>query len=71
MSIDYGGQGVDGEELRSSFLNRELHKITDWENVLPPFIVNDGERRVTLSPGRELNRLFGSGSYEPTNYIEA
>lgn len=68
MSIKYGGHGVDGEELEASLLNKELHQITDWEHILPSFVANDGERRVTLSPGRELNRLFGGGSYEPSNY---
>jgi hypothetical protein len=59
---------VDGEKLEASLLNRELHHITDWEHVLPSFVANEGERRVTLSSGRELNRLFGGGSYEPSNY---
>jgi hypothetical protein len=68
VSVDYGGHGVDGEEVEASLLNRELHQITDWEKILPLFVANDGERRVTLSPGRELNRLFGSGSYDPSNY---
>jgi lipoate-protein ligase A len=71
VSTDYGGHGVDGEELKSSLLNRELHQITDWEKILPPFVANHGERRVTLSPGRELNRLFGGGSYNPSKYIGA
>jgi len=61
VSIKYGGHGVDGEELEASLLNKELHQITDWEHILPSFV-------ATLSPGRELNRLFGGGSYEPSNY---
>jgi lipoate-protein ligase A len=69
VSIDYGGQGVDRHDLHSSLLSRELHKVTDWDDVLPPFVDNDGKRHVTLGPGTALNQLFGGGSYDPSLYI--
>jgi lipoate-protein ligase A len=57
------------EQLKSPLTNRELHKINDWEEVLPPFSGTDGEPEVDASPGKTMNRLFGVGNYEPSVYV--
>jgi hypothetical protein len=75
LSVDYNG--VEDENLlKSSLLNREIHKVTDWEEVFPSFL--DGshrvdvadERRKVLTPGRGMNELFGAGNYKPSEYVK-
>ena len=67
-SKNYNGP-VEIKEIESTLMGRELNKITDWEEVLPPFLFADGERQVPTSPGRVMNELFGLGNYEPSAYV--
>jgi lipoate-protein ligase A len=66
--FNYSGP-VKMQQLKSLLINRELHKINDWEEVLPPFSNTDGEPDVDASPGKIMNRLFGVGNYEPSVYV--
>jgi lipoate---protein ligase len=69
VSIDYNGQ-LDRGPIESSLLNKDLHQITNWEDFLPPSMIEDGNREVPLGPGRVLNELFGVGSYPPSTYVK-
>jgi lipoate-protein ligase A len=68
LSFNYNGL-VEREKIESNLMSRDLHKITDWEQLLPPFLFTDTDRNVAASPGRTMNQLFGMGNYEPSAYV--
>ncbi len=68
LSYNYKGP-VNEEGIKSALLSKELHKIADWEEVLPPFLSTYTEQDVPTSPGKALNQLFGVGNYESLAYI--
>jgi hypothetical protein len=68
LSFHYNGL-VEREKIESNLMSRELHKIIDWEQLLPPFLLTDSDRNVAVSPGRTMNQLFGMGNYEPSAYV--
>jgi lipoate-protein ligase A len=72
LSIDYNGQVEDENFLKSSLLNRELHRVVDWEDIFPrPAEASGGKEQLEAlhSPGRGMNELFGAGNYKPSEYI--
>jgi hypothetical protein len=69
VSVDYNDRTVSSEQIRSNLMCRDLHKITDWEQLLPPFHFTDTDPNVAASPGRTMNQLFGMGNYEPSAYV--
>jgi len=62
-------RSIEMDEVNSALLDRDLHKINDWEELLPPFLGPDGERDVDGSPGTAMNQLFGVGNYKPSVYL--
>jgi hypothetical protein len=68
LSFNYNGL-VESEKIESNLMSRDLHKITDWEQLLPPFLFTDTDRNVAASPGRTMNQLFGMGNYKPSAYV--
>ena len=60
---------VGMEQVIHTLLNRDLHKIIDWEEVLPTFSASDRELDIDASPGKTMNQLFGVGNYEPSAYL--
>jgi lipoate-protein ligase A len=75
LSVDYNSV-KDENLLKSSLLNREIHKVTDWEEVFPSSLdrpprvdVEDQGGEKVLTPGRGMNELFGAGNYFPSEYL--
>jgi hypothetical protein len=68
VSVDYNDRQANTTQIESYLMSRKLHTITDWENLLPPFLFTDRDNIVTVSPGRAMNKLFGTASYEPSAY---
>jgi hypothetical protein len=68
LSVEYNDQ-VQDNFLESSLLNRELHKVIDWENIFRCHVDVLSRAAGGVSPGKGMNKLFGAGSYEPSDYI--